>query len=317
MSEQSRNPEKVLLWLEWTVIRRLDGLLHGDYRSLFRGFGVDLADLREYQYHDDVRHIDWNVTARLQTPYVRVYNEDRDVTAWFLLDLSPSVSFGSERVLKRSVAIEFVTVLARLLSRHGNPVGALFYGDRVDTVIPARAGRRHVLQILGRMLSRPERRRSAATNLEDLLQTGRQVIPRRSLVFIVSDFISTPGWEEPLALLARRHEIVAVRLYDPLEMELPELGLLIFQDTETGELAWVDTNDRGFRKRFSVAAARRERALRSAFGDAGVDALELSTNDDLVDAILRFADLRKRRRQLSAGGNLPQHLGGGHVVPVA
>jgi len=317
MSGQVRDPEKILLRLEWTVIRRLDGLLHGDYRSLFRGFGVDLADLREYQFHDDVRHIDWNVTARLQTPYVRVYNEDRDVTAWFLLDLSPSVSFGSEQVEKRSVAIEFVTVLARLLSRHGNPVGALFYGDRVDTVIPARSGRRHVLHLLGRMLSRPELQRSAATNLKDLLQSGRQVIPRRSLVFVVSDFISTPGWEEPLALLARRHEIVAVRLYDPLEIELPDLGLLVFRDLETGDLEWVDTGDLAFRKRFAAAAARREETLRSAFGDAGVDALELSTTDDLVDAILRFADLRKRRRQLSAGGSLPQHLGGSHVVPVA
>ena len=317
MSEQARDPEKILLWLEWTVIRRLDGLLHGDYRSLFRGFGVDLADLREYQFHDDVRHIDWNVTARLQTPYVRVCNEDRDVTAWFLLDLSPSVSFGSERVEKRSVAIDFVTVLARLLSRHGNPVGALFYGDRVDTVIPARGGRRHVLHILSRMLSRPEQRGSAATDLKDLLQASRQVIPRRSIVFVVSDFISTPGWEGTLALLARRHEIVAVRLYDPLEMELPDLGLLVFQDAETGDLAWVDTHDRGFRKRFAAAAGRREAALRTAFSDAGVDALELSTTDDLVDAILRFADLRKRRRQLSAGGSLPQHLGGTHVVPVA
>jgi uncharacterized protein (DUF58 family) len=317
MSEQPRDPEKVLLRLEWTVIRRLDGLLHGDYRSLFHGFGVDLADLREYQFHDDVRHIDWNVTARLQTPYVRVYNEDRDVTAWFLIDLSPSVSFGSEQVQKRSVAIEFVTVLARLLSRHGNPVGALLYGDRVDTVIPARGGRRHVLHILGRMLSRPERRRSEATNLTALLQAGRQLIPRRSLVFIVSDFISTPGWEEPLALLARRHEIVAVRLYDPLEMELPDLGPLVFQDAETGELEWVDTHDRSFRKRFAAAAGRREKALRSAFGRAGVDALELSTSDDLVDAILRVADLRKRRQQLSAGGSLPQLPGASHVVPMA
>ena len=317
MSEQAPDPEKLLLWLEWTVIRRLDGLLYGDYRSLFRGFGVDLVDLREYQIHDDVRHIDWNVTARLQTPYVRVYNEDRDVPAWFLLDLSPSVNFGSERVQKRSVAIEFVTVLARLLSRHGNPVGALFYGDRVDTVIPARGGRRHVLHILGRMLSRPEQERSAATNLKDLLQTGRRVIPRRSLVFLVSDFITAPGWEAPLALLARRHEIIAVRLYDPLEMELPDLGLQIFQDAETGELAWVDTHDRGFRKRFVAAAERRETVLRTAFDDAGVDALELSTSDDLVDAILRFADLRRRRRQLSAGGRLPLHLRGTHGVPMA
>jgi uncharacterized protein (DUF58 family) len=316
MSEPAPDPEKILLRLEWTVIRRLDGLLHGDYRSLFRGFGVDLADLREYQYHDDVRHIDWNVTARLQIPYVRVYNEDRDVTAWFLLDLSPSVSFGSERVQKRSVAIDFVAVLARLLSRHGNPVGALFYGDRVDTVIPARCGRRHVLHILSRMLSRPELPCSAPTNLKDLLQTGRQIIPRRSLVFVVSDLISTPGWEEPLALLARRHEMVAVRLYDPIEMELPDLGLLVFQDAETGEQAWVDTHDRGFRKRFAAAAERRETALRSALGDAGVDTLELSTTDELIDAILRFADLRKRRRKLSAGGRLPQHLGGSHDVHV-
>jgi uncharacterized protein (DUF58 family) len=246
-----------------------------------------------------------------------VYNEDRDVMAWFLLDLSPSVSFGSERVEKRSVAVEFVTVLARLLSRHGNPVGALFYGDRVDTVIPARNGRRHILHLLGRMLSHPVGQRSEETNLKDLLQTGRQVIPRRSIVFVVSDFISTPGWEGALALLARRHEIIAVRLYDPMEMDLPDLGLLVFQDAETGDLAWVDTHDRGFRKRFAAAASRREAALRSAFSEAGVDALELSTTDDLVDAILRFADLRKRRRQLSAGGSLPQHLGGTHVVSVA
>jgi uncharacterized protein (DUF58 family) len=196
-------------------------------------------------------------------------------------------------------------------------VGALFYSDRVDTVIPARAGRRHVLHLLGRMLSRPQPARSAATKLKDLLQTARGVIPRRSLVFVVSDFISAPGWEEALSLLARRHEIVAVRLYDPMEMELPDLGPLFFQDAETGDLAWVDTHDRGFRKRFSAAAARHETDLRSAFGDAGVDALELSTTDDLVDAIMRFADLRKRRRQLSAGGSLPQHLGGPHVVPVA
>src|ERR671919_2262067 len=152
--------ENVLKKLEWTVMRRLDGLLHGDYRTLFRGFGLDLADLREYQYHDDVRHIDWNVTARLQTPYVREFNEDREITAWFLLDLSPSVDFGSYHVKKRSVAVEFVTVLARLLTRHGNRVGALFYGDSVDTVIPARSGRRHVLHILHRILSRPERSRS-------------------------------------------------------------------------------------------------------------------------------------------------------------
>jgi uncharacterized protein (DUF58 family) len=282
--------------------------VHGNYRTLFRGFGLDLADLREYQYHDDVRHIDWNVTARLQTPYVREFNEDREVTAWFLLDLSPSVDFGSGSTKKRSVSTEFVTVLARLLTRHGNRVGALFYGESLDTVIPARAGRRHVLHLLHRMLSRPARDRSAPTNLRDFLQAAFRIIPRRSLVFLVSDFISAPGWPEPLAHLAQRHEILAVRLYDPLEMDLPDLGLLVVQDAETGEQLLLDTHDGGFRRRFAAAAERREQALRAALSDAGVDALELSTDDDLVDTILRFADLRKRRSQLAGGGTLPAHL---------
>jgi uncharacterized protein (DUF58 family) len=301
------NAETILRRLEWTVIRRLDGLLQGDYRTLFRGFGLDLADLREYQYNDDVRHIDWNVTARLQTPYVREYNEDREVTAWFLLDLSPSVDFGSREVKKRQIAAEFVTVLARLLTRHGNRVGALFYGDTVDTVIPARSGRRHVLHLLHRMHSRPERVSSAPTNLQEFLKTAFQLMQRRALVFIVSDFISTPGWAQPLAHIAQRHETIAVRLYDPLEMELPDLGLLVVQDAETGEQIFVDTHDRSFRRRFADAAERREQALRSAFQQAGVDALELATDGALVDAIMRFADLRKRRSQLATGG-LPSHI---------
>ena len=308
-SHPRADPEQILRRLDWTVIRRLDGLLHGDYRTLFRGFGLDLADLREYQYQDDVRHIDWNVTARLQTPYVREYHEDREVTAWFLLDLSPSIDFGSEQVRKRSVSIDFVTVLARVLTRHGNRVGALFYGDTVDTVIPARSGRRHVLHLLHRMLSRPARVQSGETDLKDFMRTAFQVMKRRALVFVVSDFISAPGWAQPLAHIAQRHEAIAVRLYDPLEMELPDLGLIVIQDAETGEQLFVDTHDRGFRKRFAAAAGRRESALRAAFRDAGVDALELSTSDDLVDVLMRFADLRKRRSQLAGGGAVPQHLG--------
>src|SRR5204862_3193601 len=146
-----RSPERLLDRLDWTVIRRLDGLLQGDYRTLFRGFGLDLADLREYQYHDDVRYIDWNVTARLSTPYVREYHEDREVTAWFLLDLSASIDFGSRGVRKRNVSQDFVAVLARLLTRHGNRVGALLYGRGIESMIPARTGRRHVLQILHEM----------------------------------------------------------------------------------------------------------------------------------------------------------------------
>ena len=304
-----RTPEAVLRRLEWTVIRRLDGVLHGDYRTLFRGYGLDLADLREYAFGDDVRHIDWNVTARLQTPYVREYNEEREVAAWFVLDLSPSVAFGSRELQKRAVSAEFVAVLARILTRHGNRVGALCYGSSVDTVIPARSGRRQVLHLLHRMTTRPEAKQATATDLADFLRTAYRVAPRRSLMFVVSDFISTPGWAEPLARLAQRHDVVAVRLYDPMEMELPDLGLLVVQDSETGEQLFIDTHDHGFRRRFAAAAARREDELRNAFRVAGVDALELSTDSDLVDAILRFADLRKRRSQLATGGGLPPHLG--------
>jgi len=301
-------PDAILRRLEWTVIRRLDGVLHGDYRTLFRGYGLDLADLREYAYGDDVRHIDWNVTARLQTPYVREYNEEREVAAWFLLDLSPSVDFGSQTLRKRSIASEFVTVLARVLTRHGNRVGALLYGSTVDTVIPARAGRRHVLHLLQRILNRPAPGAAKTTDLAELLDTAWRVAPRRSLMFVVSDFISTPGWEEPLARLAQRHDVVAVRLYDPLEMALPDLGMVVVEDAETGEQLFVDTHDRGFRERFAILAGERENALRRAYQAAGVDALELATDDDLVDAILRFADLRRRRSQLATGGGLPSHL---------
>lgn len=317
MSESPRSAEQVLRRLEWTVIRRLDGLLHGDYRTVFRGFGLDLADLREYQYHDDVRHIDWNVTARLATPYVREYQEDRDLTAWFLLDLSPSLDFGSGEVRKRAVASELVAVLARLLSRHGNRIGAIFYGDKVDTVIPAKSGRRHVLHVLHAMFSRPERSRSGATDLNVLLHAALALVARRSLVFVVSDFISAPGWPKALARLALRHEVVAVRLYDPLEKDLPDLGLVPIQDAETGEQLHVDTHDRGLRKRFARIAEQHEKALRAAFWQAGVDALELSTDDDLVDAVLRFADLRKRRSQLAGGGMLSQHLEPTHDLSVA
>jgi uncharacterized protein (DUF58 family) len=309
MSTSANDPERILLRLEWTVIRRLDGLLHGNYRTLFRGVGVDLADLREYTTTDDVRHIDWNVTARMQVPYVRVYNEDRDLTAWFLLDVSPSVDFGARAVSKRSVSSEFVTILARLLTRHGNPVGALMYGDRMDAVIPPGRGRRHVLHLLHRMLTRPESPSARVTDLAAFLRAALPVLKRRALVFVVSDFISSPGWAEPLALLARRHEVVAVRLFDPLEIELPDLGLLVLQDAETGEQAWVDTHDRGFRARFASVVLRHESELRGALAQAGVDCLELSTEGRLVEALLRFAELRKRRGLL-AGGGLPAHLEG-------
>ena len=302
--------EQWLRRLEWTVLRRLDGLLQGDYRTLMRGTGMDLADLREYQHHDDVRHIDWNVTARQQQPYVRVFTEDREMAAWFLLDLSPSVDFGSGEQRKREVSASFVAVVARLLTRHGNRVGAMLYGAGVDEVLPPRSSRQHVLQLVHRMQQRPLSPDQAGkvTRLADLLQAAGNLVRRRGTVFVVSDFISEPGWEKPLGQLAQRHEVVAVRLLDPMELELPDLGLIPIRDAETGEQLMVDTSDAGFRKRFARIAAQREAELRASLTRAGVDTLELSTDDDLVDAIRRFTDLRKRRSRLSAGGGLPAHL---------
>lgn len=303
----AHHAEQVLRRLEWKVIKRLDGLLQGDYRTLLRGTGLDLADLREYQLHDDVRHIDWNVTARMQSPHVRVFTEDREMSAWFLLDLSPSVDFGSGELRKRNVSAEFVAVLARLLTRHGNRVGAMLYGAGVDTIIPTRSGRRHVLHLLHSMLDRVATAESGPTKLHDLLASAAGTIKRRSTIFVVSDFISEPGWEKALAQLAQRHEVVAVRVLDPLELNLPDLGLLTLRDAETGEQVVVDTHDAGFRKRFARIAAQREAELREALVRGNVDALELSTDADLVDAIVRFVDMRKRRTQLSSGG-LPAHL---------
>jgi uncharacterized protein (DUF58 family) len=289
-------PERLLQRLDWKVIRRLDGLLQGDYRTLFYGYGVDFADLREYQPEDDVRYIDWNVTARMNTPYVRQYVEDREITAYFLLDLSPSVDFGAVNSPKRSVLIDFVTTLARLLTRHGNRVGAIFYGSRVERTIPARGGRVQVLRLINDLLKQPRLPRAPFTDLSPLLNGALNAFKKRSLVFIISDFISAPGWERPLSLLNQRHEVLAVRLWDPREMELPDVGPMIMEDSETGEQLYVDTHDKNFRNRFAEAARQREAALQAIFKHAGVDVLPLSTEEDLVRSIVRFAALRRQNR---------------------
>lgn len=300
MSSALPAPEQILTRLNWQVIRRLDGLLQGDYRTLFYGYGVDFADLREYQPGDDVRYIDWNVTARMPTPYIRQYHEDREIAAWFLLDLSPSVDFGTVDKMKRSVLIDFVTVMARLLTRHGNRIGAIFYDKQIEKIIPARGGRIQVLRVVNDLLKQPKLDRAPFTDLTPLFESALRSIKRRSLIFIVSDFISAPGWEKPLSLLNRKHEMVAVRLYDPREIELPDIGMVLIEDSETGEQLFLDTGDKKFRKRFEEAAKKREAKINSAFGRAGVDVLSLSTEDDLVRAILRLAALRKQRRAQTA-----------------
>ena len=239
VTDATGQAEALMRRLEWTVIRRLDGQLQGDYRTLFRGAGLMLADLREYQAHDDVRHIDWNVTARMQTPYVREHQEDREMAAWFLVDLSRSVAFGSGATSKRMLAAEVVGVLARMLTRRGNRVGAMVYtGEHAHAEfhIPARSGRRHMLH---------------------LLQTVMQA--------------------------------------------QPDVGLVLMEDAETGEQLLVDTHDAAFRERFAQAANQREADLRAALVRAGVDGLELHTDQALDEALMRFTQLRKRRSQVAAG----------------
>lgn len=297
IATQTQTPDKVLLRLDWQVIRRLDGLLQGDYRTLFYGFGVDFADLREYQPEDDIRYIDWNVTARMDTPYVRQYSEDRELTAWFLLDLSPSVDFGTLQHQKRTMLVDFVAVLARLLTRHGNRVGAIMFNGSGQHMIPARSGKTQVLRLINDLTNQPRLPRAPFTNLTVFLQNALNSIKRRSLVFVISDFISEPGWEKPLSLLNQRHEVLAIRLWDPREVELPDIGVVVMEDAETGQQLYVDTHDRKFRKRFHEAALRRETELNESFKHAGVDALSLSTEDDLVRAIVRFAQQRKQRRK--------------------
>ncbi len=314
----SESPDHLLSRLEWTVLRRLDGLLQGDYRTLWRGAGLDLADLREYQHADDVRHIDWNVTARLQVPHVRQYTEDRELTAWFLVDLSGSVDFGSDATTKRAISEGLVATLARLLTRHGNRVGAILYrpgSARPLAVVPPGAGRSQVLQILSRLrqpaLPLPPARGNAApveTRLADLLGQAGALLRRRALVFVLSDFISAPGWGSALGRLARRHELLAVRVFDPLELALPDIGLLTVEDAETGEQLQIDTQDAGFRQRFEALAAQHESRLREQLTQAGVDTLELATGDDLLDAVLRCVALRRQRARAALGHRLPAAL---------
>ncbi len=300
--------DQILRRLEWTVIRRLDGLLQGDHHTLMRGGGVDLADVREYQLHDDVRHMDWNVTARLQVPHVREFTEDREMTAWFLLDLSPSVDFGSGTRRKSNLSMDFVAVLARLLTKQGNRIGAVLYGSGVDEVLPAGSGRSAVLRLMHAMKKRPPPPGvGVLTPLHDLLHAGANLVKRRSTLFVVSDFVSSPGWEKSLRLLSQKHEVVAVRLTDPLESELPDLGLITMQDLEIGEQLLVDTHNTRFRQRFAQLVAQRETHVRGALASAGVDTLELSTSDDLTRALVRFTDLRKQRRRVRSGA-VASHL---------
>jgi uncharacterized protein (DUF58 family) len=280
-------PERVLHRLEWQVIRRLEGRLQGDYRTLLRGQGVDFRGLRDYEWGDDVRYIDWNVTARMDELFVREFTEDRELTAWLLLDRSRSMAFGPAGRTKERVLYELAATFGRLLVRGSNRVGAIVYDGVGCWTLPPRQGRNQVLALV-RELLRPVPA-GPVTDLSQLLETAVRLARRRSLVVVISDFLSVPGWERPLLRLTERHEVVAVRLVDAREYELPDAGLLFVQDAETGEQLLVDSSNPELRRRLLAAAHEQDEAIRHAVARARVRLHVVSTEDDLVRAFVRMA----------------------------
>ena len=291
-------PERVLRRIEWRVLRPLDGRLQGDHRTLFLGTGIDVADLREYQFGDDLRHVDWNVTARTDVTHVREYQEDREVTAWLVLDSSASMDFGPVERRKHIVLTEIAAAVAQLLSRGGNRVGAVLFDSGVREMIPPGHGRNQVLRILARLLA-PGADRPAASGITDMgvaLRAALGILRHRSLVVIVSDFLSQPGWQGLLGRLARRHDVVAIQVVDRREFELPAVGMMYVEDAETGEVIFVDTDDPGFQRRLRAVADERQATLVADLRSVGLDLFTVTTDEDLVRALFRIAGLRGRRR---------------------
>jgi uncharacterized protein (DUF58 family) len=290
-------PDRLLRRLEWHVVRRLDGRLQGTYRTMFLGAGTDFTGLREYTPEDDVRHIDWNVTARLDEPYVRQYTEDRELTAWLVLDRSASMRFGAARQGKDSVLAELAICLGRLFTQTGNRVGAILYDNRLQRVIPPRSGRTHILY-LTHEITRPAVTGAdgRTTDLAAMLHLAAATVRRRSLVFVISDFIGDLDWEPALTRLGQRHEVVTIRVVDPMELDLPELGLVLVEDAETGEQLLADTGDPLFQERFRAEVEARESAVTSGMRRAGVTSHRIGTDEDLTQALVDMVRRSKHRR---------------------
>jgi uncharacterized protein (DUF58 family) len=295
-------PDRLLRRLEWRLGRRLDGRLVGAYRTVWHGTGVDFTDLRAYTAEDDVRHIDWNVTARLDEPFVRQYTEERELTAWLVVDRSASMRFGRESGAgqgKESVATELAVSLGRLVAQGGNRVGAILYDNHAHRVIPPRAGRDQLLRITQELMRPPvSAGPGATTDLAAMLRlAATTTVRRRSLIFVMSDFIGATDWDRPLARLTHRHEVVVIRVVDPAELELPDIGLILVEDAETGEQLLVDTSDPLLRGRLAAQVGAREEELAEGMRRAGVDAHRVTTDQDLLAALVDMVRLSGRGRR--------------------
>ncbi|MFC4118996.1 DUF58 domain-containing protein [Nonomuraea zeae] len=279
-------PERLLLRLEWKVVRRLDGRLQGAHRTVHRGSGIDFTGLRPYSDGDDARHIDWNVTARLDEPHLRVFTEDRELTVWLVLDRSASMAAGRPGRGKHDVLAELALTLARLFGRGGNRVGALLFDSGMLRVVPPGTSRRHALRIGAELERTAEARGGATTDLAEMLDAAGRLARRRALVVVLSDFIGDGDWERSLQRLARRHEVVALRIVDTADDVLPEAGLIVVEDAETGEQLVVDSADPLLRVRFRAAVDEREARVTAGMRRAGVPVHRIDTDRDLAEALV-------------------------------
>ncbi|MEW9553647.1 DUF58 domain-containing protein [Nonomuraea sp. NPDC050783] len=280
-------PERLLLRLEWKVVRRLDGRLQGAHRTAHRGAGIDFTGLRAYAEGDDARHIDWNVTARLDQPHLRVFTEDRELTVWLVLDRSASMAVGRPGRGKHDVLAELALVLARLFGRGGNRVGALLFDTGVLRVVPPGTSRRHALRIAAELdRTASAQGGGATTDLAGMLDAAGRLARRRALVVVLSDFIGDGDWERSLQRLARRHEVVALRIVDAADDVLPEAGLVVVEDAETGEQLVVDTADPLLRLRLREEVDARDARLAAGMRRAGVPVHRIGTDRDLAEALV-------------------------------
>ncbi len=287
--------DRVLRRAELTIARKLEGLGPGAHRSARLGEGLDLVDIREYAPGDDVRTVDWNVTARTGHPHVRVYEADRETSAFFVLDRSASMGFGTAAATKEALLRQLVAAVCVLVLRHGNRLGGMLFGNERQAGLPLSSGRRAALRLLQLLDDEPPAERVGSRLDLALEETGR-VVRRRSIVVVVSDWLDAGAWEDPLRRLAHRHEVIAAEIRDPREYLLPVVGPLVLEDPETGRQLEIDTSRPAVREAFSAAAeeASRKRAL--ALTGAGAAHLMVSTDRDWLADLIRFLERRRARR---------------------
>lgn len=289
---------ELLRRLELDVTRRLDGLLHGDHRGLVPGHGSELGETRRYAPGDDVRRIDWNVSARLQEPHIRQTIAERELQTWLVVDRSPRIDFGTTGAEKRQLALAAAAAVGFLTNRDGNQIGALFAGPPAmggRVLVPPKGSRRHFLSILSDIAASPRADGVGVTDLGSALARLASVSRRRGLVVVISDFLVAPGWEDPMRILGQRHDVLAIQVTDPRERELPDVGVVVLRDPATGREHEVATHKRSVRERFAAAAAERQERLEAQLRVARIDHLVLSTDRFWLDDLVRFVALRNAR----------------------